>query len=109
MVDDSVFDPYDNKYDKIYDDVVWKLISAVWHYFEEDVDVDGFDIYKFTEKQIGKTVEQILDKHDDMPSSRDFKKCYGWVRKHAEEIIKTLETGSLENKYEKHPEFIFDE
>ena len=109
MVDDSVFDPYDNKYDKIYDDVVWKLISAVWHYFEEDVDVDGFDIYKFTEKQIGKTVEQILDKHDDMPSSRDFKKCYGWVRKHAEEIIKTLETGSLENKYEEHPEFIFDE
>ena len=108
-IDDDVFDPYDNKFDKTYDDVVWKLISAVWHYFEDEADVEGFNIFKCTENQIGKAIEQILDKHDDMPSSRDFKKCYSWVKKHAEEIIKVLETGSLENTYEGHPEFDFNE
>lgn len=108
-MEDDVFDPYDNKFDKTYDDVVWKLISAVWHYFEDEADVEGFNIFEFTENQIGKAIEQILDKHDDMPSSRDFKKCYAWVKKHAEEIIKILETGSLENTYEGHPEFDFNE
>lgn len=108
-INDDVFDPYDNKFDKTYDDVVWKLISAVWHYFEAEADVDGFNIFECTENQIGKAIEQILDKHDDMPSSRDFKKCYAWVKKHAEEIIKILETGSLENTYEGHPEFDFNE
>jgi hypothetical protein len=108
-IDDDVFDPYDNKFDKTYDDVVWKLISAVWHYFEDEADVEGFNIFECTENQIGKAIEQILDKHDDMPSSRDFKKCYSWVKKHAEEIIKVLETGSLENTYEGHPEFDFNE
>ena len=108
-IDDDIFDPYDNKFDKTYDEVVWKLISAVWHYFEDEADVEGFNIFKCTENQIGKAIEQILDKHDDMPSSRDFKKCYSWVKKHAEEIIKVLETGSLENTYEGHPEFDFNE
>lgn len=107
--DDEVFEPYENKFDETHDDIVWKLISAVWHYFDNEPDVEGFNLYECTENQIGKAIEQILDKYGDFPDSNNFDKCYAWVKKHAEEIIKVLETGSLENSYEGHPEFAFSE
>lgn len=107
--DDEVFEPYENKFDETHDDIVWKLISAVWHYFDNETDVEGFNLYECTENQIGKAIEQILDKYGDFPASNNFDKCYAWVKKHAEEIIKILETGSLENHYEGHPEFDFSE
>ena len=64
---------------------------------------------EYTEEQIGKALEQILDKTNDFPSSVSNNVCYAWVKKHAEEIIRVLETGSLDNTYEGHPEFDFSE
>ena len=107
--DEDDYVPYENKFDETHHDIVDNLISAVEYYFDTDDDVSGFYRYDYTEDQLGKAVEKVLDKYDDFPSSNNFDKCYAWVRKHAEEIVKILETGSLDNSYEGHPEFDFSE
>lgn len=107
MEDDYV--PYENKFDETHNDLVDTLLRAVEHYFDYEEDVSGFYRFNYTEDQLGKAVEQILDKYGDFPSSNNFDKCYDWAEKHAEELMKILETGSLENTYEGHPEFGFSE
>lgn len=107
MEDDYV--PYNNTFDETHNDIVDNLISAVEHYFDMEDDVNGFYHYDYTEDQIGKAVEKVLDKYGDFPSSNNFDKCYAWAKKHVEELMKILETGSLENSYEGHPEFWADD
>lgn len=107
--DEDDYVPYNNTFDETHHDIVENLISIVEYYFNIDDDVSGFYQYDYTEDQLGKAVEKVLDKYGDFPSSNSFNKCYAWVKKHAEEIIKVLETGSLENTYEGHPEFDFSE
>lgn len=107
--DEDDYVPYNNTFDETHHDIVENLISVVEHYFNTDDDVNGFYLYNYTEDQLGKAVEKVLDKYGDFPSSNDFNKCYAWAKKHIEEIIKVLETGSLENSYEGHPEFNFSE
>ena len=107
--DEDDYVPYENKFDETHHDIVENLLSAVEQYFDYEEDVSGFYRFNYTEDQIGKAVEQILDKYDDFPSSNNFDKCYAWVKKHAGEIIKVLENGSLDNSYEGHPEFDFSE
>lgn len=101
--------PYENKFDETHNDIVDNLISAVEHYFGTEDDVNGFYHYDYTEDQIGKAVEKVLDKYGDFPSSNNFNKCYAWTKKHVEELMKILETGSLENSYEGHPELWTDD
>jgi hypothetical protein len=107
MEDDDDYVPYENKFDETHRDIVDNLISAVDYYFEGDDDVSGFNHHAYTEDQLGKAVEKVLDKYGDFPSSNNFDKCYAWTKKHAEELMKILETGSLDNSYEGHPEFDF--
>lgn len=101
--------PYENKFDETHNDIVDNLISAVEYYFDTDDDVSGFYHHDYTEDQIGKAVEKVLDKYGDFPSSNNFNKCYAWTKKHVEELMKILETGSLENSYEGHPELWADD
>lgn len=101
--------PYNNTFDETHNDIVDNLISAVEHYFDMEDDVNGFYHYDYTEDQIGKAVEKVLDKYGDFPSSNNFDKCYAWAKKHVEELMKILETGSLENSYEGHPELWADD
>lgn len=101
--------PYTNTFDETHNDIVDNLISAVEHYFDMEDDVNGFYHYDYTEDQIGKAVEKVLDKYGDFPSSNNFNKCYAWTKKHVEELMKILETGSLENSYEGHPELWADD
>lgn len=105
--DEDDYVPYENKFDETHRDIVDNLISAVEYYFDTDDDVNGFNHYDYTEDQLGKAVEKVLDKYGDFPSSNNFDKCYAWTKKHVEELMKILETGSLENPYEGHPEFDF--
>ena len=107
--DEDDYVPYENKFDETHYDIVESLISVVEFYFNIDDDVNGFYQYDYTEEQLGKAVEKVLDKYGDFPSFNSFNKCYAWAKKHGEEIIKVLETGSLENTYEGHPEFDFSE
>jgi hypothetical protein len=107
MEDDYV--PYENKFDETHNDVVDTILRAVEQYFDYEEDVNGFNHHAYTEDQLGKAVEKVLDKYGDFPSSNNFDKCYAWTKKHAGEIIKVLETGSLDNPYEGHPEFDFSE
>lgn len=105
--DEDDYVPYNNTFDETHHDIVDNLISAVEYYFDTDYDVSGFNHYDYTEDQLGKAVEKVLDKYGDFPSSNNFDKCYAWTKKHVEELMKILETGSLENPYEGHPEFDF--
>lgn len=107
--DEDDYVPYENKFDETHNDIVDSLLVAVDWYFRREADVEGFNHFQYTDDQIGKAVEQILDKYGDFPSSNNSNKCHAWVRKHAEELMKILETGSLENTYEGHPEFDFSE
>lgn len=107
--DEDDYVPYENKFDETHHDIVDTILDEVYRYFEFETDVEGFNIMEYTEEQIGKAIEQILDKTGDFPSSVNNNVCYAWVKKHAEEIIKALENGSLENSYEGHPEFDFSE
>ena len=107
--DEDDYVPYENKFDETHNDIVDSLLTAVDWYFRREADVEGFNHFQYTEDQIGKAVEQILDKYGDFPSSNNSNKCHAWVKKHAEEIIKALENGSLDNSYEGHPEFNFSE
>ena len=107
--DEDDYVPYENKFDETHNDIVDNLLSAVEHYFDTEDDVNGFYHYNYTEDQLGKAIEKVLDKYGDFPSSNNFNKCYAWTKKHAEELMNILETGSLENTYEGHPEFDFSE
>lgn len=107
--DEDDYVPYNNTFDETHHDIVDTILDEVHRYFEFESDVEGFNLTEYTEEQIGKAIEQILDKTDDFPSSVSNNVCYAWVKKYAEEIIKILETGSLENSYEGHPEFDFSE
>lgn len=107
--DEDDYVPYENKFDETHHDIVDSILEEVYRYFQFEIDVEGFNLMEYTEEQIGKAIEQILDKTDDFPSSVSNNVCYAWVNKHAGEIIKVLETGSLENPYEGHPEFDFSE
>ena len=107
--DEDDYVPYENKFDETHHDIVDSILEEVYRYFQFETDVEGFNLTDYTEEQIGKAIEQILDKTDDFPSSVSNNVCYAWVRKHAEEIIRILETGGLENSYEGHPEFEFSE
>ena len=109
MEDEDDYVPYNNTFDETHNDIVDNLLSAVEHYFDTDDDVSGFNHHDYTEDQLGKAIEKVLDKYGDFPSSNNFNKCYAWTKKHAGEIIKVLETGSLDNSYEGHPEFDFSE
>jgi hypothetical protein len=107
--DEDDYVPYENKFDETHHDIVESILDEVDRYFQFETDVEGFNLYKYTEEQVGKAIEQILDKTGDFPSSVNNNVCYAWVKKHVEEIIKALENGSLENPYEGHPEFDFSE
>ena len=107
--DEDDYVPYENKFDETHHDIVDSILDEVDRYFQFETDVEGFNLYEYTEEQVGKTIEQILDKTGDFPSSVSNNVCYAWVKKHAGEIIKALENGSLENSYEGHPEFNFSE
>lgn len=107
--DEDDYVPYENKFDETHHDIVDSILEEVYRYFQFETDVEGFNLTDYTEEQVGKAIEQILDKTGDFPSSVNNNVCYAWVRKHAEEIIKVLEKGSLENPYEGHPEFDFSE
>jgi hypothetical protein len=107
--DEDDYVPYENKFDETHHDIVDSILEEVYRYFQFETDVEGFNLMEYTEEQIGKAIEQILDKTDDFPSSVSNNVCYAWVKKYAGEIIKVLEKGSLENPYEGHPEFDFSE
>lgn len=107
--DEDDYVPYENKFDETHHDIVDSVLDEVYRYFQFETDVEGFNLTEYTEEQIGKAIEQILDKTDDFPSSVSNNVCYAWVQKYAGEIIKVLERGSLENPYEGHPEFDFSE
>lgn len=107
--DEDDYVPYENKFDETHHDIVDTILDEVYRYFQFETDVEGFNLTEYTDEQIGKAIEQILDKTDDFPSSVNNNVCYAWVKKYAGEIIKVLETGSLENPYEGHPEFDFSE
>ena len=107
--DEDDYVPYNNTFDETHHDIVDTILDEVHRYFEFETDVEGFNLTEYTDEQIGKAIEQILDKTGDFPSSVSNNVCYAWVKKYAEEIIKVLETGSLENTYEGHPEFDFSE
>ena len=105
--DEDDYVPYENKFDETHHDIVDTILEEVYRYFQFETDVEGFNLTDYTEEQIGKAIEQILDETDDFPSSVNNNVCYAWVRKYAEEIIRILETGGLENSYGGHPEFDF--
>lgn len=105
--DEDDYVPYENKFDETHHDIVDSILEEVYRYFQFEIDVEGFNLTEYTEEQIGKAIEQILDETDDFPSSVSNNVCYAWVKKYAGEIIRILETGSLENPYEGHPEFDF--
>lgn len=105
--DEDDYVPYNNTFDETHHDIVDSILEEVYRYFQFETDVEGFNLTDYTEEQIGKAIEQILDETDDFPSSVNNNVCYAWVRKYAEEIIRILETGSLENSYEGQPEFDF--
>ena len=107
--DEDDYVPYENKFDETHHDIVDTILEEVYKYFQFEGDVEGFNLMEYTEEQVGKALEQILDKTNDFPSSVSNNVCYAWVKKHAEEIMKVLETGSLDNSYEGHPEFDFSE
>lgn len=107
--DEDDYVPYENKFDETHHDIVDSILDEVHRYFQFETDVEGFNLTEYTDEQIGKAIEQILDKTDDFPSSVSDTVCYAWVKKYAGEIIKILERGSLENPYEGHPEFDFSE
>ena len=107
--DEDDYVPYENKFDETHHDIVDTILEEVYKYFQFEGDVEGFNLTEYTEEQIGKALEQIFDKTNDFPSSVSNNVCYAWVKKHAEEIMKILETGSLKNTYEEHPEFDFSE
>jgi hypothetical protein len=107
--DEDDYVPYNNTFDETHHDIVDTILDEVYRYFQFETDVEGFNLMEWTEEQIGKAIEQILDKTGDFPSSVNNNVCYAWVKKYAGKIIKILETGSLENTYEGHPEFDFSE
>lgn len=107
--DEDDYVPYNNTFDETHHDIVDTILDEVYRYFQFETDVEGFNLTEYTDEQIGKAIEQILDKTDDFPSSVSNNVCYAWVKKYAEELMKILETGSLENTYEGHPEFDFSE
>ena len=107
--DEDDYVPYNNTFDETHHDIVDSILDEVHRYFQFETDVEGFNLTDYTDEQIGKALEQILDKTGDFPASVNENVCYAWVRKYAGEIIKALENGSLENPYEGHPEFDFSE
>lgn len=107
--DEDDYVPYNNTFDEAHHDIVDSILDEVHRYFHFETDVEGFNLTEYTDEQIGKAIEQILDKTDDFPSSVSDTVCYAWVKKYAGEIIKVLERGSRENPYEGHPEFDFSE
>ena len=107
--DEDDYVPYNNTFDETHHDIVDTILDEVHRYFQFETDVEGFNLTEYTDEQIGKAIEQILDKTGDFPSSVNNNVCYAWVKKYAGKIIKALETGSLENPYEGHPEFNFSE